>query len=109
MQLVKLTMRRLDDVSHFSMSAIEAHVVPMGADSLSMFLRRPVMLVTVGSKLRKADRTGLYPTLDADMHFQDDSPLSLVSKESVAAVGQLIHQARRSENEGKESNLDWRR
>jgi hypothetical protein len=97
---------RLDDANIFSDKGVQAYVVPAGAESLSSFLGRPVLLTMAGPKLRKAPPTGLNPVLAASIRFQDEIPLHIASAESVQAMAGLINEAA---GVTSVDALDWRR
>jgi hypothetical protein len=76
----------IDEIDYFSWSGIAVLVVPAGAESLSRFLGRPVLLAMHGPRVRNADKTGLYPALAGDIGLFDDCPLHVLSMESVGAA-----------------------
>jgi uncharacterized protein YcbX len=87
-------------------------VVPAGAESLSRFLGRPVLLAMRGPRVRKADKTGLYPALAGDIGLFDDCPLHVLSMESVRAAAGLLRDMAGStgvQSRWREQALDWRR
>jgi hypothetical protein len=52
---------RIDEIDYFSWSGIAVLVVPAGAESLSRFLGRPVLLAMRGPRVRKAACTPRSP------------------------------------------------
>jgi uncharacterized protein YcbX len=110
---VRLTpSHRIDEIDYFSWSGIAVLVVPAGAESLSRFLGRPVLLAMRGPRVRKADKTGLYPALAGDIGLFDDCPLHVLSMESVRATAGLLRDMAGStgvQDRWRAQALDWRR
>jgi uncharacterized protein YcbX len=103
---------RIDDAKVIESTNVHALVVPGADESLSRYLGRPVIVVALGPKLRKASLSGLYPDIEPSLQFQDDVPLHIVSKESVRAVASLMREVAGTKVDGddhKNGELDFRR
>lgn len=108
----------ITDVGFWNDEKLDGYVVKSATSSLpqkspselvSQFLGIPVLLVQKGPIRRAVRATAVYPSLDAEAHFQDGYPLFVASEESLADLRRYVSRAAAvAEGEAQEDEVHWR-